>query len=78
MSLAVPNDAPHWWRASAREIEGEIERQRAMDVFAVAGLPDAALFPYRWLFVPDETGGAVPCFSDGTNWRRCTDRTIAS
>jgi len=26
------------------------------------------------IFVSDETGGAVPAFSDGTNWRRVTDR----
>jgi len=30
------------------------------------------------IYVSDETGGAVPCFSDGTNWRRVTDRAIAS
>jgi hypothetical protein len=27
-------------------------------------------------FVPDDTGGAIMVFSDGTNWRRFTDRTI--
>lgn len=30
------------------------------------------------LFVTDETGGSVPAFSDGTNWRRVTDRQIVS
>lgn len=30
------------------------------------------------IFVSDETGGAVPAFSDGTNWLRVTDRTIVS
>ena len=30
------------------------------------------------LFVTDETGGSVPAFSDGTNWRRVTDRAIVS
>jgi hypothetical protein len=30
------------------------------------------------IFVPDETGGAVPAFSDGANWRRVTDRNIVS
>jgi hypothetical protein len=29
-------------------------------------------------FCTDETGGAVPVFSDGTNWRRVTDRAIIS
>jgi hypothetical protein len=27
-------------------------------------------------FVPNDTGGAIMVFSDGTNWRRFTDRTI--
>jgi hypothetical protein len=29
-------------------------------------------------FCTDETGGAVPVFSDGTDWRRVTDRAIIS
>jgi hypothetical protein len=27
------------------------------------------------LYVIDASGGAQPCFYDGTNWRLCTDRT---
>jgi len=30
------------------------------------------------IFVSNETGGAVPAFSDGTNWRRVTDRAIVA
>lgn len=30
------------------------------------------------IYVNDESGGAVPAFSDGTNWRRVTDRAIVS
>ncbi len=30
------------------------------------------------IYVSNETGGAVPAFSDGTNWRRVTDRTIVA
>ncbi len=30
------------------------------------------------IFVSDETGGSVPAFSDGTNWRRVTDRAVVS
>jgi hypothetical protein len=32
----------------------------------------------QMLFVTDETGGSIPAFSDGTNWRRVTDREIVS
>ena len=31
-----------------------------------------------FIFVTDETGRSVPAFSDGTNWRRTTDRAIVS
>ena len=30
------------------------------------------------IFVSDDVGGSVPAFSDGTNWRRVTDRNIIS
>jgi hypothetical protein len=30
------------------------------------------------IFVTDETGGAIPAFSDGTNWRRYSDRAVVS
>lgn len=32
----------------------------------------------RLVFVTDEAGGAVPAFSDGTNFRRVTDRAVVS
>lgn len=34
--------------------------------------------PWRLAVLTDIAGGAEPCFSDGTDWRRCSDRTIAS
>ena len=45
--------------------------------YLVADLPDASRAG-GWIYVEDETGGAVPAFSDGTNWRRCTDRAVVS
>lgn len=30
------------------------------------------------IYVPDEAGGAVMAFSDGTDWRRVTDRAVIS
>ena len=30
------------------------------------------------IFVSDEIGGPVPAFSDGTNWRRMTDRAVVA
>lgn len=49
-----------------------------MQPFAVADLPSPADTLYGLIFITDEVGGAVPAFSDGTNWRRVTDRAIVS
>lgn len=46
--------------------------------FEVASVPDAADYEGAMVFVTDETGGAVPAFSDGTDWRRVTDRAVIS
>ena len=32
----------------------------------------------QMIYVSDESGGAVVAFSDGTHWRRVTDRAIVS
>ena len=32
--------------------------------------------PNGFVMVSDETGGQVPAFSDGTSWRRVTDRAV--
>lgn len=44
--------------------------------YAKAALPAAVVG--GMIYVTDETGGAVPAFYDGTNWRRVTDRAIVS
>jgi hypothetical protein len=46
--------------------------------YAKAALPPASTNLGGMIFVTDEAGGAVPAFSDGTNWRRVTDRAIVS
>lgn len=45
--------------------------------YTVATLP-AATTAGQIIFVSDEAGGAVIAFSDGTNWRRVTDRAVVS
>lgn len=45
--------------------------------YTVAGVPSAAATGAGALiFVSDEAGGAVLAFSDGTDWRRVTDRAV--
>ena len=47
--------------------------------YTVATVPSAAgTGAGAMIFVTDEAGGAVMAFSDGSNWRRVTDRTVVS
>lgn len=64
----------------------EIETQLNMNLlgsqvqlpsYTVATLPSASTVG-GMIFVTDETGGAVPAFSDGANFRRVTDRSVVS
>jgi|TARA_B110000977_G_C10968865_1_gene451535 hypothetical protein len=47
------------------------------DEFSVSNLPDASVAG-QMIYVGDETAGSVMAFSDGSNWRRITDRVIVS
>ena len=80
--IPVEAHAPTWAHELARRIESEIRDGTGQPVqlpaFTVSDMPDASRFRYRWIFVSDETGGAVPAFSDGSDWRRCTDRAVVS
>lgn len=46
--------------------------------YTVAELPAAADHTRSMVYVTDEVGGAVPAFSDGSDWRRVTDRAVVS
>lgn len=46
--------------------------------YAVASLPDAAIWTGAVVYVSDEAGGATIAFSDGADWRRVTDRAAVS
>jgi len=46
--------------------------------YTVATVPTASLNQGVWILVTDEVGGAVMAFSDGGNWRRCTDRAVVA
>lgn len=55
-----------------------IARNLVPPSFTVSGVPSASDNPRRIIYVSNETGGAVLAFSDGTNWRRVTDRNVIS
>jgi hypothetical protein len=46
--------------------------------YTVATLPDATLYLGAMIYVSNESGGAILAFSDGTDWRRVSDRAIVS
>ena len=50
----------------------------SLQIYLVADVPDATIWTGAMIFVSDETGGSIPAFSDGTSWRRVTDRTVIS
>lgn len=50
----------------------------ALPEYTVLTLPDAAQNRGGMVAVTNEAGGYVSALSDGTNWRRQTDRAIVS
>jgi len=51
--------------------------QFVLPSYTVSTLP-AAVPAGAMIYVTNESGGAVPAFADGTNWRRVTDRAIVT
>lgn len=66
----VPKDAREWNNYFR-------ENFSVLQSFTVATLPPASPAS-QMIYVTDETGGAVPAFSDGVAWRRFTDRAVVS
>lgn len=61
--------------AGQLELEGA-NSQFVLPSYTVATLPTGTTG--GMILVTDETGGAVPAFYDGTDWRRVTDRAVVS
>lgn len=59
----------------------QVSHPLKLPAYTVAQLGSSVL-PASWTdcicICSNETGGRVPVFSDGTNWRRVTDRAVAS
>lgn len=49
-----------------------------LPTYTVSTVPSASANPRALIYVSNEAGGAVVAFSDGTNWRRTTDRAVIS
>lgn len=80
--IRIPGDAPGWVGALVSSIvdfvRNTLRGPFVLTSYTVAKLPDATKFVGGMIYVSNESGGAVPAFSDGTNWRRVTDRAIVS
>ena len=59
-------------------VDKEYSDNHILKTFTVGTVPSAATYARGLIYVSNESGGAVPAFSDGTNWRRVTDRAIIS
>ena len=80
--LLLPGEAPNWASALVGNIMDWVQNQlrgpQNLTGYVKAKLPDATKNNRSMIYVDDDTGGAVPAFSDGTNWRRVTDRNVIS
>ena len=59
---------------------GPIEAGGPIDLksYTAAALPNATLYPGGFIYVTAASGGDIPAFSDGTNWRRVDDRATVA
>lgn len=77
-----PANAPAWVATVIKDIVEWVQNIRrgpqVLTSYTVTTLPDPADWLGGMIYVSNETGGAVPAFSDGTNFRRVTDRAIVS
>ena len=60
------------------QLVGQAGAARPLPSYTVTTLPDATRYVGGIIYVSNETGGAVPAFSDGLAWRRVTDRAVVS
>ena len=83
IKLQLPSQGPSWLTAFARSIETAFRSTMPapfrLKSYTVATLPDAAVAGAGAIIhVADESGGAVPAYSDGSAWRRVNDRGLVS
>lgn len=66
-----------------RQVYSNLTGENSTKVYTLATLPPAASFNPSagravFVYVSNMSGGAEMAFSDGTSWRRFSDRTVAS
>lgn len=74
-----PDDAAYqYFREMDAALRALISGPVFLPTYTVSTVPSAANYARAWIYVSNESGGAQPAFSDGTNWRRATDRAVIS
>jgi hypothetical protein len=79
--VTVPKEAPVWAQTFADDVTRELRSRlkgfpTVLAPFSRTNLPAAASWTGGWIWVSDATGGAVPAYSDGTDWRRPNSTVI--
>ena len=78
-SLDFSGDVKEQVRQIATYLQAlDLNSSVSLPSYTVSTVPPAADHSESLIYVSDESGGAVPAFSDGTDWRRCTDRAVIS
>ena len=79
-SFFRPASAPEWLGEVLNSIRGALSDEWPTPLKLAQYAANSAPPPSDWtggeIYVPDEISGAVPAFSDGTSWRRVTDRAV--
>lgn len=67
-----------WARMLLQALGQKSEGLPTLPRYVVAQLPSPKASKNVMVIVTDESGGEVPAWSDGTDWRRVTDRAIVT
>lgn len=60
------------------QLVGQAGAARPLPSYTVTTLPDATRYVGGLIYVSNQSTGAEPAFSDGTNWRIFSTRAIVS
>lgn len=77
-NLNKSGNADTIWKQWFQSISRALSEPFVLRSYTVSNVPDASRHEGAIIYISDEIGGAVVAFSDGTDWRRVTDRTVIS
>lgn len=66
-----------WWFTWLGAVQNALTGPFQLSSYEVADLPSPNNAG-QWVYVNNAVGGAIPAFSDGSNWLRCDTRAIVT